>query len=58
MTIGLNYGAHNGNEYTSYLAAVTDAARSLHMGCSFHRRIYRLVGDTRPRPGQTAPAFW
>jgi hypothetical protein len=32
MTIGLNYGAHNGNEYTSYLAAVTDAARSLRMG--------------------------
>jgi hypothetical protein len=32
MTIGLNYGAHNGNIYTSYFAAVTDTARSLHMG--------------------------
>ncbi|MDR6610716.1 ricin-type beta-trefoil lectin domain protein [Leifsonia sp. 1010] len=32
MTIGLNYGAHNGNVYTSYLAAVTDFARSHRMG--------------------------
>jgi hypothetical protein len=32
MTIGLNYGAHNGNVYTSYLAAVTDVARERGMG--------------------------
>ena len=32
MTIGLNYGAHNGNVYTSYLAAVTDFARQHRMG--------------------------
>lgn len=32
MTIGLNYGAHNGNDYTSYLAAVTDIARGMGMG--------------------------
>ena len=32
MTIGLNYGAHNGNVYTSYLAAVTDIARGMGMG--------------------------
>jgi hypothetical protein len=32
MTIGLNYGAHNGSTYTSYFAAVTDTARSMDMG--------------------------
>ncbi|MFJ8112291.1 ricin-type beta-trefoil lectin domain protein [Streptomyces sp. NPDC096132] len=32
MTIGLNYGAWNGNIYTSYLAAVTNTARSKGMG--------------------------
>jgi hypothetical protein len=32
MTIGLNYGAHNGNTYTSYLAATTDIARGMGMG--------------------------
>jgi len=32
MTIGLNYGAHNGNVYTSYLAAITDIARGTGMG--------------------------
>jgi hypothetical protein len=32
MTIGLNYGAHNGNVYTSYLAAITDIARGMGMG--------------------------
>ncbi|KND42752.1 MULTISPECIES: ricin-type beta-trefoil lectin domain protein [Streptomyces] len=32
MTIGLNYGAWNGNIYTSYLAAVADTARSKGMG--------------------------
>jgi len=32
MTIGLNYGAHNGNTYTSYLAATTDVARGMGMG--------------------------
>ena len=32
MTIGLNYGAHNGNIYTSYFAAVTDTARANRMG--------------------------
>ena len=32
MTIGLNYGAHNGNVYTSFLAAVTDFARQNRMG--------------------------
>ncbi|RKS68479.1 cellulase (glycosyl hydrolase family 5) [Motilibacter peucedani] len=32
MTTGLNYGAHDGNVYTSYLAAVTDTARALGMG--------------------------
>jgi Ricin-type beta-trefoil lectin domain/Cellulase (glycosyl hydrolase family 5) len=32
MTIGLNYGAHNGNVYTSYFAAVTEIARGTGMG--------------------------
>jgi hypothetical protein len=32
MTIGLNYGAHSGNTYTSYLAATTDLARGMGMG--------------------------
>jgi hypothetical protein len=32
MTTGLNYGAHNGNTYTSYLAATTDIARGMGMG--------------------------
>jgi Ricin-type beta-trefoil lectin domain/Cellulase (glycosyl hydrolase family 5) len=32
MTIGLNYGAHNGNDYTAYFAAVTDIARGMGMG--------------------------
>ena len=32
MTIGLNYGAHDGNVYTSYFAAVTDFARQHDMG--------------------------
>jgi hypothetical protein len=32
MTTGLNYGAHNGNVYTSYFAALTNTARALKMG--------------------------
>ncbi|HWG26986.1 ricin-type beta-trefoil lectin domain protein [Actinospica sp.] len=32
MTTGLNYGAHNGNTYTAYLAATTDIARGMGMG--------------------------
>jgi Ricin-type beta-trefoil lectin domain/Cellulase (glycosyl hydrolase family 5) len=32
MTIGLNYGAHNGNTYTAYFAALTDTARGQGMG--------------------------
>lgn len=32
MTTGLNYGAHNGNVFTSYLAAVTEMARGTGMG--------------------------
>ena len=32
MTVGLNYGAHNGNVFTSYFAAVTDIARGMGMG--------------------------
>ncbi len=32
MTTGLNYGNHNGNIYTSYLAAVTNTARAKKMG--------------------------
>jgi len=32
MTIGLNYGAHDGNVYTAYLAALTDTARADRMG--------------------------
>ncbi|HKT01514.1 MAG TPA: ricin-type beta-trefoil lectin domain protein [Rugosimonospora sp.] len=32
MTIGLNYGAHNGNTYTAYFAAITETARAQHMG--------------------------
>jgi hypothetical protein len=32
MTIGLNYGAHNGNVSTAYLAATTDIARGMGMG--------------------------
>ncbi|GIF23524.1 hypothetical protein BJ973_004134 [Actinoplanes tereljensis] len=32
MTIGLNYGAHNGNTSTAYFAALTETARAQHMG--------------------------
>jgi ricin-type beta-trefoil lectin protein/cellulase (glycosyl hydrolase family 5) len=32
MTVGLNYGAHNGNVFTSYFAAITDIARGMGMG--------------------------
>ena len=32
MTIGLNYGNHEGNVYTAYFGALTDTARALHMG--------------------------
>lgn len=32
MTIGLNYGNHEGNVYTSYLGALTDTARNQGMG--------------------------
>jgi len=32
MTIGLNYGNHEGNVYTSYLAALTQVARENKMG--------------------------
>ena len=32
MTVGLNYGAHNGNVFTSYFAATTDIARGMGMG--------------------------
>jgi hypothetical protein len=32
MTIGLNYGAHNGNTSTAYFAALTETARANHMG--------------------------
>jgi ricin-type beta-trefoil lectin protein/cellulase (glycosyl hydrolase family 5) len=32
MTVGLNYGNHNGNVFTSYFAAVTDIARGMGMG--------------------------
>jgi hypothetical protein len=32
MTTGLNYGAYNGNVYTSYFAAVTNTARAKAMG--------------------------
>ncbi|MBO0868038.1 MAG: ricin-type beta-trefoil lectin domain protein [Micromonosporaceae bacterium] len=32
MTIGLNYGAHNGNTYTSYFAAITETAHDQQMG--------------------------
>jgi hypothetical protein len=32
MTIGLNYGAHNGNTSTAYFAALTETARANRMG--------------------------
>jgi hypothetical protein len=32
MTTGLNYGAHNGNIYTAYFAALTNTARARKMG--------------------------
>jgi hypothetical protein len=32
MTVGLNYGNHNGNVFTAYFAAVTDIARGTGMG--------------------------
>ncbi|ACU73144.1 Ricin B lectin [Catenulispora acidiphila DSM 44928] len=32
MTVGLNYGNHNGNVFTAYFAAVTDIARGMGMG--------------------------
>ena len=55
MTIGLNYGAHNGNIYTSYFAAVTDTARANRMGIVYwpglrsgdSYSIESLTGDGR-----------
>ena len=32
MTVGLNYGSHEGNVYTSYLGALTQVAREQQMG--------------------------
>jgi hypothetical protein len=32
MTIGLNYGNHEGNVYTAYFGALTETARQRHMG--------------------------
>jgi hypothetical protein len=32
MTIGLNYGNHEGDTYTAYLGALTETARKLNMG--------------------------
>nr|WP_228562233.1 cellulase family glycosylhydrolase [Catenulispora rubra] len=44
MTTGLNYGAHNGNQYTSYFAAVTDTARGMGMGMVYWPGL--RTGDT------------
>lgn len=44
MTTGLNYGAHNGNQYTSYFAAVTDLARGMGMGLVYWPGL--RTGDT------------
>ena len=60
MTIGLNYGNHEGNVYTSYLGALTQVAREQDMGIVYWPGLrtgdsYSMttqVGRRRPRGQQ------
>ncbi|TDW92677.1 ricin-type beta-trefoil lectin domain protein [Kribbella sp. VKM Ac-2566] len=54
MTIGLNYGNHEGNVYTSYLAALTQVARENQMGIVYWPGL--RTGDSYSMTTQVGPA--
>ncbi|TQJ19097.1 ricin-type beta-trefoil lectin domain protein [Kribbella jejuensis] len=54
MTIGLNYGNHEGNVYTSYLGALTQVARENHMGIVYWPGL--RTGDSYSMTTQVGPA--
>ncbi len=53
MTIGLNYGNHEGNVYTSYLAALTQVAREQNMGIVYWPGLRN--GDSYSMTTQVGP---
>lgn len=54
MTISLNYGNHEGNVYTSYLAALTQVAREQQMGIVYWPGL--RTGDSYSMTTQVGPA--
>jgi len=54
MTIGLNYGNHEGNVYTSYLGALTQTARAQNMGIVYWPGLRN--GDSYSMTTQVGPA--
>ena len=54
MTIGLNYGNHEGNVYTSYLGALTQVAREQNMGIVYWPGL--RTGDSYSMTTQVGPA--
>jgi hypothetical protein len=54
MTIGLNYGNHEGNVYTSYLGALTQTAREQKMGIVYWPGLRN--GDSYSMTTQVGPA--
>src|SRR5215217_3162654 len=54
MTVGLNYGNHEGNVYTSYLGALTQTARELGMGIVYWPGLRN--GDSYSMTTQVGPA--
>ncbi|NIK58619.1 ricin-type beta-trefoil lectin domain protein [Kribbella shirazensis] len=54
MTIGLNYGNHEGNVYTAYLGALTQVAREQQMGVVYWPGL--RTGDSYSMTTQVAPA--
>ncbi|TCC62928.1 hypothetical protein E0H73_10535 [Kribbella pittospori] len=54
MTIGLNYGNHEGNVYTAYLGALTQVARENKMGIVYWPGL--RTGDSYSMTTQVGPA--
>ena len=54
MTIGLNYGNHEGNVYTSYLGALTQIAREQSMGIVYWPGLRN--GDSYSMTTQVGPS--
>jgi ricin-type beta-trefoil lectin protein/cellulase (glycosyl hydrolase family 5) len=54
MTIGLNYGNHEGNVYTAYLGALTQVARENQMGIVYWPGL--RTGDSYSMTTQVGPA--